>query len=442
MTRRLALFSALVAAGLLAACSSPATAPATTTSSATGSENTTSATTDAAPEGEVDLNFAIFSQDQQPAVQQVLDAFEKENSNIKVTLQVIPWTDYWSTLQTTSSGGTGPDVAWMLAAEIGPYLDGGALLPLDDTIKDAGIDVSGYPAELVKLYQSGGATYALPKDFDTIGLWYNKALFDAKGVPYPTADWTWDDVISNAQKLTDPATGTFGIAAPLEAQAGYYNTICQAGGYVISPDGTKSGYDLPASIQGIQFWTDMVNKYKVSPTLASFSDTEAVAQFMSGKIAMMYTGSFYALRFHNDPYASKNFDVQVLPKGPVSNASVINGMGNVAFASSKHPEEAKKLAVFLSSPEASGIYSATGAVLGSYTDTQQAWVNSFPEFHAQVFLDMVNGAVVYPVSKNTDAWASQESQFLTPAWTGTQSVQDAASGLATAMNTALAAEQG
>jgi len=424
MKYRTMLLGAALVVGALTACTSPApTGPASSPAAE-----------------DVNLSFAIFSEDQKPAIQKVVDAFQAENPTIHVTLQVIPWVDYWNTLQTTSAGGTGPDVAWMLGARLGAYLDGGALLPLDDAIKAAGIDTSGYPANLVALYQSGGKTYALPKDFDTIGLWYNKALFDAKGVAYPTAAWTWDDVKTTAAKLTDPGAGIFGIAAPLEAQAGYYNTIYQAGGYVISDDKTKSGYDLPESVQGLQYWTDFV-KDGVSPSLASFADTEAVAQFMSGKIAMMYTGSFYALRFHNDEYASKNFDVQVLPKGPKSAASIINGMGNVAFAGSKHPQEAAKLAVYLSSPKASQIQSATGAVLGSYKGTQQAWVDFYSEFNAQAFLDMAPDAVVYPVSKNTDAWAGKEGELLTPAWTGDKSASDAAKDLASAMNAALAKEK-
>ena len=390
---------------------------------------------------QVELSFAIFSPDQQPAIQQVVDAFEDENPNISVTLQVIPWVDYWNTLQTSSAGGTGPDVAWMLGAKLGPYVDGGALRPLDDAIAEAELDVSAYPQPLVELYQRDGVTYALPKDFDTIGLWYNKALFDAAGVDYPTADWTWDDVIENAQALTDVENDVYGFGAPLDAQGGYYNTIYQAGGYVISSDGTTSGYDDPASIEGIRFWTDMINKYHVSPDLQSFSDTEAVAQFMSGRIAMLYTGSFYATRFANDEYASANFDVTELPAGE-QDASIINGLGNVAFAGSEHPEEAARLAVFLSGDEASRIQSETGAVLGSYEGTQDAWVEAFPQFNLQVFLDQVPDAVVFPVSENTDAWASRESELLAPTWIGEQTVEEAAGALADAMDAALAEEQG
>ena len=401
--------------------------------------NETTSNETAKSDENITLDFAIFSPDQEPTIQKVVDAFEAEHTNIDVSLRVIPWVDYWNTLKTTASGGTGPDVAWMLGAQIAPYLEGKALLPLDDAIKEAGIDTSGYPQMLLPLYQADGATYALPKDFDTIGLWYNKDLFDKAGIAYPDASWTWDTVAENAAKLTDSSANQYGIAAPIDAQAGYYNTIPQAGGFVISPDGTKSGYDDPKSIEGIAFWTDLVAK-GYSPSLQSFADTEAVAQFMSGNIAMMYTGSYFAGRFANDEYASTHFDVAPMPKGPASNASVINGMGNVAFANSKHPKEAAELATFLSSPEASTIQSESGAVIGSYKGTQQAWVDALPMFHAQVFLDAVDGAVVYPTSKNTDAWASREGELLTPAWTGDQTPAEAAGKLAAAMNDALAAE--
>lgn len=388
---------------------------------------------------EVNLTFATFSPDQEPAIRQILDVFEEENPGVTVDIQIIPWTDYWSTLQTSTAGGTGPDVAWMLGAKIGQYIDGGVLLPLDDAFEASGLDIEKYPEPLVDLFVDDGTTYALPKDFDTIGLWYNKALFDEAGLAYPTPDWTWDDVVTNAQALTKPDGSVYGIGAPMDPQATYYNTIYQAGGEVISEDGTTSGYDSPEAIEGIKFWTDMINVHHVSPTLESFADTESVAQFMSGRLAMLTTGSFYAIRFAGDEYASENLDVTELPGG-AQEATIINGIGNVALASTEHPEVAAELAVFLSGEEASQISSETGTVIGSYDGTQQAFVDAFPQFNLQAFLDQAENGVVLPVSRNTDAWASREGEFLTPAWTGEQPVEEAAAGLAGAMNEALAQE--
>lgn len=387
----------------------------------------------------INLTYAIFSEDQKPAMQKVVDAFTAANPNISVELQVTPWVEYWNKLQIASSGGTGPDVAWMLGAKFGPYADGGALQPLDDAIAETQTDVSKYPAPLVELYKRDSKTYALPKDFDTIGLWYNKKLFDDAGVTYPDATWTWDTLVEAAKKLTDKDKGVFGIAAALDAQAGYYNTIYQAGGSVISADGKKSGYDDPNTIRGLQVWPDLINKHKVSPTLQSLSDTEAVAQFMSGKVAMLSSGSWYAKRFADDAYTKANVDVAKLPKAD-KEATIINGLGNVAFAGSKHPKEAAHLAVFLSGEEAAKIQSATGTVVGSYEGSQTAWVDAAPFFNLKVFLEQVPNAVVYPVSKNTDCWASKESELLGKAWTGGESTEAAAKKLAKVMNDCLAKE--
>ena len=59
-------------------------------------------------------------------------------------------------------------------------------MPIDDYLADSTLDKANYPGGLVEMYNIDGAQYALPKDFDTIGVWYNKALFDEAGVEYPS----------------------------------------------------------------------------------------------------------------------------------------------------------------------------------------------------------------------------------------------------------------
>src|SRR5665647_2790187 len=97
-----------------------------------------------------------------------------------------------------------------------------------------------------------GKIFGMPKDVDAVGLWYNKKLFTDAGVKFPDASWTWDDLTAAAQKLTEPAKGIYGIAANAADQQNYYNTILQAGGYIISPDGKSSGYGSQAAIKGLQ----------------------------------------------------------------------------------------------------------------------------------------------------------------------------------------------
>lgn len=383
---------------------------------------------------EVTLTYGVWSQDE--TMQQLIDAFEAQNPSINVELQVDPFLDYWTKLQVSAQGGTAPDAFWMLGDRFQVYAANDQLLPLSDAIEEAGIDTSVYPPALLDLFTLEGEMYGLPKDFDTIGLWYNKEMFDAAGVSYPTPDWTWDDVREAAAALTDTEAGTYGIAAPFNRQEGYYNTVAQAGGFIV--DGKQSGYDDPATHEGIRFWTDLAQA-GYSPSLEQFADTEAVAQFENESVAMYYGGSFYAQRFYDNPDLRAKIDVTVLPAGE-QRATVINGIQNVGFASSEHPDELKTFLLFLGSKEAAEIQAATGAVIPAYENTQQAWVDSMPEFNLQAFLDQVPDGVVYPVSADTAAWNALEDEFLPAAWNGTTSVEEAANSLAAAMNDALAKE--
>ena len=127
------------------------------------------------------------------------------------------------------------------------------LVPLDDWLaKSDLISLDDYPPALAAIYNYRGKQYAIPKDMDTIGLWYNKELFDAAGIPYPNADWTWDDFREAAIALTDEENQVWGFAAELSLQSGFGNTIYQAGGYVVNEDRTKAGLAEPEAIEGLE----------------------------------------------------------------------------------------------------------------------------------------------------------------------------------------------
>jgi len=418
----LAIATASIAAISIAGCSSSTTKDPDSTGTP-------------APQGDpVTLTYGVWSQDD--TMKALIDAFEAENPGITVDLQVNPWNDFWTKLQVGAQGGTAPDAFWMLGDRFQVYAANDQLLPLSDTIADAGVDLGVYPSALVDLFTYTDELYGLPKDFDTVGLWYNKDMFDAAGVDYPTDQWAWNDVATAAAALTDSDAGTYGIAAPFNRQEGLYNTVAQAGGTII--DNGVSGYGDPKTQEGISFWTDLVAA-GYSPTLEQFADTEAVAQFENGTVAMYYGGSFYAQRFYDNADLQAKVDVQVLPTGE-QRATVINGIQNVGYAKSQHPEELKKFLLFLGGEEAAKIQASTGAVIPAYENTQQGWVDAMPEFNLQAFIDEVPYGVVYPVSADTAAWNSLEDEYLPPAWNGATSVKDASDALADAMNDALANE--
>jgi multiple sugar transport system substrate-binding protein len=384
-------------------------------------------------DGAVTLQYGIWDPVQQPAMQKIVDAFEEKNPNIDVKIQVTPFAQYFTKLQTAVTGGSAPDVFWMNGPNSKLYASNGVLAPLD------GVDTSKYSRGLVDIYTYEGKLYGVPKDFDTIGVWYNKKLFDAAGVAYPKAGWTWDDYLAAAKALTDKAAGVWGSAAVLNDQQNYYNTIPQAGGYVISKDGKKSGFDDPATLAGIRFWVDQI-KDGVSPTQQQMTDTSPEDAFLSGKIAMYWSGSWSANKYAQDAAAKATLDVAPLPKGPDGNQSVIHGLANVANAKSPHLDAAKKFAEFASGKEAAAIQAESGAVIPAYEGTQQAWVDSAKEFDLKVFIDALPTAVPYPASKNTAAWTTIQDQTLSQVWALSVTPEEGLKTLATKMQAALDAE--
>ncbi|MEN8599951.1 ABC transporter substrate-binding protein [Microbacterium rhizosphaerae] len=386
--------------------------------------------------GPVTLNYAIWDQNQQPALKKAADEFTKSNPNVKVDIVVVPAKDYWTKLQTQLTAGAGPDVFWLNGPNFQLYASNNQLAPLDDAV---GRDKGNYPKSLVDLYTYNGKLYGAPKDYDTIGVYYNKALFDAAGLAYPKAGWTWEEFQADAKKLSDPAKGVWGTASAPYGQMTFYNTILQAGGHIISSDGKTSGYDSPEALQGINFWNDLI-KNGSSPSLQQITDTWPGDTFSSGKMGMFWDGSWAAGTYSKADGLKGHVGVAPLPAGPDSNVSVIHGLANVANAKSKNVGWAEKLAAFLSGKQSAEIQATTGTVIPAYNGTQQDWVKALPDLDAQIFLDEAKVAAPYPISKNTAVWNAFEATQINNIYSGKTTPEQGLQDLAKQMNDALAKE--
>lgn len=384
----------------------------------------------------VTLEYGVWDQKQEAAMTSIADAFTEEHPNVTIKIVTTPYKEYFTKLQTSVSGGSAPDVFWMNGPNFQLYASNGVLAPLGD----AGMDAGDYPQGLIDLYTFDGDIYGAPKDFDTIALWYNTELFDAAGVDYPTAGWTWDDMKDAAAKLTDPAKGQWGIAAAQAGQENYYNSIAQAGGEVINAGGTETGYGTPEALAGIEVWTDLIEAGS-SPTAQQMTDTSAQDFFLSGKVAMFQNGSWAAHTYADNADIADKVNVAPLAAGSAGNQSVIHGLANVANADSEHLDLAIEFAVFASSEQAADIMADSGTVIPAFNGKQQAWVDALPQYDLQVYIDALDTAVPYPVSKNTAAWTSIESELLSQVWAGSVAPKDGLTDLAEQMQAALDAEQ-
>lgn len=133
--------------------------------------------------------------------------FQDENPGIRVNVSFEAWGDYMTKLPTMLAGGVIPDVIHQHISIVQDYAARGALMVLNDLMERDNVKPEDYIPELFQAFSHQGRTYAIPKDSALRGVYYNKEMFDAAGVPHPTADWTLDDMMNMALELTRDKDG-------------------------------------------------------------------------------------------------------------------------------------------------------------------------------------------------------------------------------------------
>lgn len=404
-----------------------------------GEGSTAASQSDADNNGEqVTISYAVWDSNQAKLIQTLADEFEAANPNIKIDIQVNGWSDYWTALEAAGTGGSLPDTFWMHSNNIYYYGANDQLLDLTDYIANSDlVDLSNYPQGLDDIYNINGNQYAIPKDYDTIALWYNKTLFDEAGISYPDETWTWDDLKAAAKKLTKDDGSQYGFCAGLHNQEGYYNFVYQNGGEIITDD-KKSGYDEDATIEGIEEYFSYV-KEGLSPEI--YDDQARSEAIQNGLCAMGLFGSWNLSGFASSDFMTENFDCAVLPSSNDGNRSTIfNGLGNAIAATTEHPDEAWKWVEFLSSKEGQEEQASLGIAISAYNGTADKFSKAYPMFNTQCYIDMVDYAQIRPYSNQTSVWEDKAYELLKDAYAGKEDVKTACQNTATMMNEALDAE--
>lgn len=424
------------------ACSNKDTETSTTeTTSATDSTTTT---TDGATTGSTTdkIIVAIWDTNQQPGLQEIMNDWTAK-SGIKAEIQVLQWDEYWTLLEAGASGGTLPDVFWMHSNNAQKYMENDLLLDLTDKIAASDkINMDDYYSEIAALYSSNGKQYAMPKDIDTIALWYNKTMFDEAGITYPDNTWTWEKMAEVAKQLTKADGSQYGYAINTgNNQDSYYNTIYSYGGYVISDDKNKSGYDDPNTIKAMQVIEQMILDKSV-PSLEILSENGADVLFNSGKVAMITQGSWMVPAFKNNDYSKENADIAVLPMGPDGKrVSIYNGLGWAAAANGKNTDAAWSLIEYLSTKEAQLKQAQLGVTMSAYKGTSEEWKNGYTGFNLQAYLDMLEAELVFrPYSRSTSIWEDMANNEFKAAWSGEASMEATCKKIAEEMNQTLSEE--
>jgi multiple sugar transport system substrate-binding protein len=406
---------ALVASGalLLAACSGGTSG--TGTSSAPGGSDASQA-----PAEKVTITYSNFISNggNEDNLTKIVDAFEAENPGITVDVKTLPYADYFTALQTDVAGGTTADVFDIEYATYASLSKAGVLAELP------GVDAAAYKPSLLEAYQTDGTQYALPSSFSTVVLFYDKDLFDAKKIAYPTADWTWADEKAAAQQLTDSAAGVWGDYQPISYNE-FYKVVAQAGGTFLSDDGTKAAFNTPEGLAAANWLIEKSGT--VMPTAEQGAGTPDFDStlFHDGKLAMWHTGIWM---FGANADATFGWDVAVEP-GDTQHASALFSNAVAVSAGSKNKEAAQTFAEYLTTSKTMvDTRLAAGWELPPVADESllSAYLTQAKPANRQAVFDSLDATVLAPsIGDNQNQMQDVVTEKLTEAAAGRLSVQDA-----------------
>jgi multiple sugar transport system substrate-binding protein len=372
----------------------------------------------------------------------IVSDFEAANPSIKVDVQVSDWDSYWTKLKTLLAANTPPDVFAIDAPLYLDYQSRGVLLNLQPLIdKNPGMLDGLFPNTLTA-YQTADGYFGLPRDFQTIVVFYNKDMFDKAGVPYPKPDWTYDDLRATAKALTKDTNGDgkidqFGyVIDPYDFEPGMSEIIWAFGGDLINADHTKTLLGEPKARQAFQFLHDMmfIDKSIPDPNTATQFGGDL---FLSGNAAMMAMGHWAVPSYSGAPF---KWDAALMPKGPAGQATSVNSAGFVVGKDSKHPEEAFAFIKFVESVAGQTRLAEMGfacPVLKSVAESDAFLKQSTPINH-QMFIDSLAFAHMKPVFKGYDEWSSTIGDALTPMWNGEAELNPTLDAIVTSADAVLA----
>lgn len=295
-----------------------------------------------------------------PARRAQMDLFNRRHPDIELTLD--PANNTLEKIIVQSVAGIGPDL-FDVFGRYALYSFVEADIPLDVTEAAArygfGPDAT-WPAAAESV-MIGGRQYAFPCQVAESVLFYNKALFDKYKVPYPPRDWTWDQFIRTASKLTRKAPAGRGYECFGAITIDWYESVLQAGGRMYTPDGTRCILDSPEAVEATEYYHDLMHKHHVMPTpedLAALSseggwggtETGNFNLFTGQRVAMIRAGRWGLITFRTSPALRGRIGVCHVPYRR-KNVSLVWTRACAVNRNSRNIEPAIEFLRFLTSPE-------------------------------------------------------------------------------------------
>jgi multiple sugar transport system substrate-binding protein len=293
--------------------------------------------------------------------------------NIQIDLQIADWNTYWQKLQTQIASGGAADIFGIQSGQnFVSYASRGATLSLQKYIDaDSQINIKDFSPAALDGYKLNGAIGALPYDFGPLLIFYNKDIFDKYGVPYPKDNWTWDDFVNIAKKLTKSADKIYGFGAMADVWWNNPFILANGGTWFDTAKGELS-VNNPKAIQAIQWVADIINVHKASPTIAEQAAMGVFDRWYAGTLAMKEDGPWDLM--NSKSRCKFKWGVAAFPLSPAGKrGSHLPGSGFAAYAKTKFPEQAYKAISVITNAASLGYLASQGRAFPARASQQNAF---------------------------------------------------------------------
>ena len=402
------------------------------------------------------VSYWLWDSNQQPAYQACADAFQEANPDITIEITQRGWDDYWATLTTGFASQTAPDVFTNHLSKYPEFVAQEQLVALDDYIEQDSVPTDIYAEGLAELWVGqDDARYGLPKDWDTVALFYNKTMTDEAGITEeqmnsltwnPDDGGTYEEVIAklsvdeNGVRGNEPGfdkdnvavygLGLAGSGGPNgQTEWSMYPTTLGWTHTDQNPWGTHYNFDDPLFQESIAWWHGLIEKGYMPPLEttvgASVNDT-----FAAGKAAINTNGSWMIGTYTG--YDGIELGIAPTPEGPEGRKSMFNGLADSIWVGSPRQDAAWEWVKFLGSKECQDIVAEAAVVFPAIEESIPAAQAAFEAKGVDVTPFTIHidegSTFLFPITDN----AADIVSIMTPAMDAVMSGQADVSSLSDA----------
>ncbi|MFW5988040.1 MAG: ABC transporter substrate-binding protein [bacterium] len=335
---------------------------------------------------QTNIRVVFWDYEMSPEYQEIVEVFEEQNPDIEVEVMDVTSQDYGDKLTVMLSGGEDFDAfAVKDMPAYSNYIERNRLEPLGKYMEGDSFDTDAYSG-LMEEIQVDGEYYAVPYRTDNWILFYNKDLFDQAGVEYPTNDMTWTEFREKADAIAsgEGSSRVYGaFIQPWMSLATNLGVQKAEGEYTLangeSYDFLKPAYELYLKMQ---YEDQSVMPFGEATTSSAHYRT----QFQSGKVGMMYIGTWGIGQLISDGKADRhdiNWGIAKSPhwadmEEPDTAIAIVTPMA--INSNSEKKEEAWEFVKFIGSEEGAKIFAKHGVLPAVKTEEVLDIYTSADEF--------------------------------------------------------------